>query len=199
MRAAALPFWTGAKIAAREVRVLDDRAGRTIAMKVKKYWLPQLALALVAAFCLSACGSLPGTGTSTPTIQAAAVPPVPLAQAKFAFAPVTGAPASLLNSISSQLGKEAFAQHVTLVPSGDVSATYVVKGYLSAVGDVSGTILVYVWDIFDTSGRRVHRISGQETTAGGSAVDPWAGVDNATTSNVARRTIASIVAWGSQN
>ena len=168
-------------------------------MMVKGNRLVSLALALAATACLSACGGSPGGGSATSESQYA-VPPspaVPFAQARFAFAPVTGAPATVLMTISSQLGKEAYAQHVTLVPSGDTTANYVVKGYLSAVGDVSGTILVYVWDIFDTSGRRVHRISGQETTTGGSQNDPWAGVDTATATNVARRTIASIVAWGS--
>lgn len=117
-----------------------------------------------------------------------------MSSAKFSFAPVTGAPASVLANLSSRLGSEAFAQQIVLVPSGDASATYVVKGYLSAVGDPSGTILVYVWDVFDTSGKRVHRISGQETSASGSQ-DPWAGVSPDTISNVARRTIAALVSW----
>ncbi|MCX5495187.1 hypothetical protein OSH11_10760 [Kaistia dalseonensis] len=133
------------------------------------------------------------TGNGAPTVPAP--PAVPFADAKFSFAPVTGAPASILNNLSAQLGREAFAQHVTLVPAGDPTATYVVKGYLSAVGDSSGTILVYVWDIFDTSGRRVHRISGQETSSTGSQ-DPWGGVTQDTTINVARRTIGGIVGWG---
>lgn len=168
-------------------------------MMVKGNRLLQLALLLVAAPYLSACGSAPsgapassqGSGSVAP-----AAPAVPFNQARFAFAPVTGAPASVLTRISSELGKEAFAQHVTLVPSGDPSATYVVKGYLSAVGDSSGTILVYVWDIFDTAGRRVHRISGQETSTTGASNDPWAGVDGATATSVAQKTMTSIVAWG---
>ena len=32
----------------------------------------------------------------------------------------------------------------------------------------SGTLLVYVWDVLDTGGKRLHRISGQETGGGGS-------------------------------
>lgn len=170
-------------------------------MSKGKRLLP-LALAFAAALLLSACGNSPTTSSMMNSVKAAttATPPsVPLSQAKFAFSPVTGAPASVLNSMSSQLGREALAQHVNLVPAGDPSATYVVKGYLSAVGDSSGTILVYVWDIFDTTGRRVHRISGQETSTGGSTSDPWAGVDTGAVANVARRTMSSIVAWGSMS
>lgn len=161
-----------------------------------------LFVALAAALLLAACGNVPTTTSVMNGMKAATTatpPPVPLSEAKFAFSPVTGAPAGVLNSMSSQLGREALAQHISLVPAGDPSATYVVKGYLSAVGDSSGTILVYVWDIFDTTGRRVHRISGQETSTGGSTSDPWAGVDNSTIGNVARRTMAAIVSWGSMS
>jgi len=169
-------------------------------MMVKGNRLLPLAVVAFAAAFLAGCGSASNSGSSSATSQAApvvAAPVVPFAEARFAFAPVTGAPTQVLMALSSELGKEALAQRITLVPSGDPSATYTVKGYLSAVGDVSGTILVYVWDIFDTTGRRVHRISGQETAPGGSNVDPWSGVSRASTANVARRTISSIVAWGS--
>lgn len=168
-------------------------------MIVKGKKLLPMAFALAAALFVAACGNTGGSGSSSAPVggsTAPAPPAVPFAEAKFAFAPVTGAPATVLTRLSAELGKEAYVQHVSLVPSGDPAATYVVKGYLSAVGDTSGTILVYVWDIFDTAGRRVHRISGQETSGGGSQMDPWSGVDSSSTANVARRTISSIVAWG---
>jgi hypothetical protein len=163
--------------------------------------LPGLVVAIVLAACLAGCG-MSGRSESSPQSSAPAsaptafaAPAVPFADAKFSFAAVTGAPAQVLATLSAQLGQEAFTQKVTLVPSGDPTATYVIKGYLSAVGDTSGTILVYVWDVFDTSGKRVHRISGQETSVKGSQ-DPWSGVDKDTTLNVARRTIGALVLWG---
>lgn len=170
---------------------MNDKANRP-------FWA---VVAVMAATSLSACGSSGGIGDAAQSMASAITPTavtppaVPLAQAKFAFAPVTGAPATVLTNISAELGKEAFAQQVTLVPTNDPAATYIVKGYLSAVGDASGTILVYVWDVFDTSGRRVHRVSGQET-APGATRDPWAGVDAATATGVARQTISALVAWG---
>lgn len=170
-------------------------------MMVKGNRLLTCAAILLATFALAACNNTLNSGqssasTATAAPTAPALPAVPLASAKFSFTPVTGAPGNVLSRLSAQLGQEALAQNVALVPSGDPQASYVVKGYLSAVGDASGTILVYVWDIFDASGRRVHRISGQETSSNGSQ-DPWLGVDEATTSNVARRTVSDIVAWGS--
>lgn len=170
-------------------------------MTVKPY-RPVWALIAMAALGLTACGSGEGISGAAQSMANAAIPPisatppsVPLSQAKFAFAPVTGAPATVLTNMSAELGKEAYAQQVSLVPVDDPAATYIVKGYLSAVGDASGTIVVYVWDVFDRSGKRVHRISGQET-APGAGVDPWRGVDRSTASNVARQTISAIVAWG---
>lgn len=170
-------------------------------MTVKAY-RPVWALIAMAALGLTACGSGEGISGAAQSMANAAIPPiaatppsVPLSQAKFAFAPVTGAPATVLTNISAELGKEAYAQQVSLVPVDDPAATYIVKGYLSAVGDASGTIVVYVWDVFDRSGKRVHRISGQET-APGAGVDPWRGVDRSTASSVARQTISAIVAWG---
>ncbi len=158
-------------------------------------------VAMMAASVLSGCGggdAITGAAQSMATAMtptAVAPPAVPLSEAKFAFAPVTGAPATVLTNISAQLGKEAFAQQITLVPSDDPAATYIIKGYLSAIGDASGTIIVYVWDVFDRTGRRVHRISGQEM-APGAARDPWSGVDTATAVDVARQTISALVAWG---
>ncbi|HWJ74551.1 MAG TPA: hypothetical protein VNX29_15430 [Kaistia sp.] len=170
-------------------------------MNEKGNWPVWALVAMTAATALSACGGGDGiTGAAqsmataiTPT--AVAPPAVPLSQAKIAFAPVTGAPATVLTNISAQLGKEAFTQQVTLVPSNDPAATYIIKGYLSAVGDASGTILVFVWDVFDRSGQRVHRISGQ-SMAPGATRDPWSGVDAATTTDVARQTINALVDWG---
>ncbi len=158
-------------------------------------------VALMAASVLSGCGggdAITGAAQSMATAMtptAVAPPAVPLSEAKFAFAPVTGAPATVLTNISAQLGKEAFAQQISLVPSDDPAATYIIKGYLSAIGDASGTIIVYVWDVFDRTGRRVYRISGQES-APGAARDPWSAVDGAAATDVARQTISALVGWG---
>mgnify|MGYP001038011305 CR=1 FL=1 len=154
-----------------------------------------VAATLVMAGCNNTLSSSQPAAPPTPDTTAPALPAVPFATAKFSFAPITGAPAHILSRMSTQIAQEALAQNVALVPSGDAQANYVIKGYLSAVGDSSGTILVYVWDVFDASGRRVHRISGQETTTNGSQ-DPWLGIDTATIANVARRTVSALVAWG---
>jgi hypothetical protein len=119
---------------------------------------------------------------------------VPVADAKFAFAQVTGAPPEEVSTIADGITEEAKASGLTLVQEGDPSATYLVKGYLSAVGGSSGTVVIYVWDVLDMQGGRLHRISGQENAAG-SGGDPWAGVDDGVLETIARDTVGRLAAW----
>jgi hypothetical protein len=92
------------------------------------------------------------------------------------------------------LQKEAQVRKLNIVQPNDPSATYVVKGYLSAIGDSGGTLLVYVWDVTDPSGKRLHRVSGQEPGSG-SSTDPWAGIKDEAVTVAAGRTIDALVDW----
>jgi hypothetical protein len=111
-----------------------------------------------------------------------------------AFAPVTGAPSDPISRLNLAIKQEAIKRDITIVQPGDPTADYTVQGYLSAVGGSSGTVLVFVWDISDRNGARVHRVSGQEASTKG-APDPWAAVDNQILNLVALRTVDSIAAW----
>jgi len=154
-----------------------------------------------SALALGACTSIPrpkmGEGPPNVPVKAAIrMGPAPIKgpDAKFSFTQINGAPATQMMSFSKALNAEAEARHLTIVPEGDPSATYLVKGYLSAIGDSKGTLLVYVWDVTDISGKRLHRVSGQEP-AGGSSSDPWAGINGEAVNNAASRTIDDLVSW----
>jgi hypothetical protein len=43
------------------------------------------------------------------------------------------------------------------------SSDYILKGYLSAFSDGGKVTVVYVWDVLDSTGGRLHRIQGQES------------------------------------
>jgi hypothetical protein len=150
------------------------------------------AVALAATLTLTACSStkLAETGGNS----AIAGPAVARADARFAFDSVSGPPREVLASLSSALNEEASAKKLPVVARGDPAATYTIKGYLSAVGDGSNVVLVYVWDVMDKRGARVHRIQGQEV-ARASGSDPWAGVGNKTLNIVARRSIDELSKW----
>lgn len=112
----------------------------------------------------------------------------------FAFEPFTGAPGNLADTLSEFIGREAKAQGITLVRRVGAAATYRVNGYLAATGQPSNGSVFYVFDIVDTSGRRVKRISGVEST-GGASGDPWQAVDSGTLSRIAQRSMVEIRAW----
>jgi hypothetical protein len=157
--------------------------------------------ALIAGLGAGACTSIPvpkmGEGPPrVPAKSAIMLGPAPIkgGEAKFAFTQVSGAPASHVLGFTRAINSEAAARHLNVVPDGDPSATYLVRGYLSAIGDGRGTLLVYVWDVTDTNGKRLHRVTGQET-AGGSASDPLSGVDEEAVQSAAKRTIDDLAAW----
>ena len=162
----------------------------------------RLAAILVSAVTIAACVpiSAPKLGPGPPPMltpkTARTLGPAPIKgdAVGFAFATVTGVPADMRFLLEDDLKRYATTRQLAIVPEGDPSATYEVKGYLSAVGDSTGTLLVYVWDVSDLSGTPLYRISGQET-AKGSGTDPWLGVGNTQIDDAARETIDKLADW----
>lgn len=157
--------------------------------------------ALIAGLGAGACTSIPvpkmGDGPPrVPAKSAIMLGPAPIkgGEAKFAFTKVSGAPASHVMGFTSAINSEAAARKLNVVPDGDPSATYLVKGYLSAIGDGRGTLLIYVLDVTDTNGKRLHRVTGQEA-AGATRSDPWSGVDEEVVRSAVRRIIDDLAAW----
>lgn len=161
----------------------------------------QFLIAAMAALGTSACNGVPAPklGPGPPNVgvrSAIKLGPAPIKgdAAKFAFVEITGAPHQHIISFDRALKNEAEGRGLNIVPVGDPSTTYLVKGYLSAIGDRSGTFLVYVWDVTDASGVRLHRVSGKEA-GGGSGTDPWLGIDAGAVSQVAQQTIDDLADW----
>lgn len=120
--------------------------------------------------------------------------PVKGVDAKFAFIQINGAPAAQLMNFSRVLNEAAAERKINVVPVGDPSATYLVEGYLSAVSDRGNGLLVFVWDVTDSEGKRLHRVVGQEIT-GINLTDPWSGVTQSAIESAARRTIDNLAVW----
>jgi hypothetical protein len=160
------------------------------------------AVLAVAALAVAACVpiSAPEFGPGPPPMltpkKAKTLGPAPLTgpTARFAFAPVTGVPGEMRFELQADLKTLAATRNLLIVPDGDPTATYRVKGYLSAVGDATGTLLVYVWDVTDLNGTPLYRISGQQA-APGSATDPWMGIKSQQVEDAARQTIDKLADW----
>lgn len=118
----------------------------------------------------------------------------PAAVSPVAFLPVTGAPQSAVTSLAQAMRDAAKSEAVPVVVSMDQGAKFQIKGYFSAINDGGGVTLVYVWDILDATGVRIHRISGQER-GGTVSNDPWNGVADDMLDRVARATMYNLRLW----
>lgn len=107
------------------------------------------------------------------------------------FAPVIGATPQALAALSRGLTSRAAARGLNITQG---SAPYLMKGYFSAMADGSATSVIYVWDVMDGSGNRVHRIQGQEKAAGSSG-DGWSSVNDATMEAIAAKTVDELANW----
>ena len=110
------------------------------------------------------------------------------------FLPIIGAPVQAITPLSKELGASARGNGLTIKGSDDQTAEYVLKGYLSAFDDGGKTKVVYVWDVLDNSGARLHRIQGQQTVDGGGS-DAWARVTEDTMRQIGVETIAEYMKW----
>lgn len=161
--------------------------------------LPVLALAAVLSACVAErLAQRPDLGPPViaPTkLKTLGPAPVRAPVASFAFDPVENVPGEFVFAMEDALKAYAPTRNLALASQDDAdAATYRVRGYLSAIGDTHRVLLVYVWDVFDAAGNRVHRVSGQEPAPGGGA-DPWSAVEAAMIDVAARETIDALADW----
>jgi hypothetical protein len=158
------------------------------------------AIVVVAGVLLAACTAAERPALGPPTlglteVRGLGAAPIRGAQTvRFSFATVTGIPGQMRFDLEKALQRYAATRNLTIAIEDDPAATYRIRGFLSAVGDQNGTLLVYTWDVHDSAGRPLHRIAGQQTAAG-SSTDPWAGVGSKQIDDAARETIDKLADW----
>jgi hypothetical protein len=114
--------------------------------------------------------------------------------AKLRFAPIVGAPIAAATPLSQRLSALAKEKGITLGTSGDTDNTHIMKGYFSALPDGNQTTIIYVWDVLDPAGTRLHRIQGQEKVPGG-GTDPWSTVPPKVMEGIADKAIQGYLTW----
>ena len=135
----------------------------------------------------------PAVTQQPPSQQTASLAPATAANS-IRFLPIIGAPVQAVTPLSRQLGAEARAKGLTIRASNDNSAENSRTGYFSAFADGGKVNVVYVWDILDANGVRLHRLQGQEAvTARGS--DPWAAVTDKVMQDIAAKTLNDYTSW----
>jgi hypothetical protein len=158
------------------------------------------ALVGAASIGLAGCESsnaLFGSNASSPEAQLAA-PAAQSAQqqplAKVAIAPVIGAPDQMARQIQQEFSSAVAQQRANVVSSGE-RADFTLRGYIVAAKDRAGTKVSYIWDVTDTTGKRINRITGEEVVAGASPKDPWTAVTPQIVQSIAQKSASSFGAW----
>lgn len=114
--------------------------------------------------------------------------------ARIQFAPIVGTTVEAATPLTERLASRARERGIRLAGSTDPATTHVLKGYFSALTEGKETTVVYVWDIYDPAGTRLHRINGQqklEITSG----DGWSSVTAPAMQSIADTTMDQLSAW----
>lgn len=136
-----------------------------------------------------------------PATQGTAQPSAPglapgLADVRVRFAPIVGSTLDAVTPMSRRISLRAREAGLQIVRADDPAQTHLVKGYFSALADAGQTTVIYVWDILDATGNRVHRIQGKQVVPGeANAADPWQVVPAATMEQIADLMMRELVAW----
>lgn len=158
-----------------------------------------MAAGLLAPNPLAVAGLEPASETASVAMPAAA-PPDAAPGTGLRFTPVIGVPLSAATPLSQALVAEANELGVQLKSSGDLTSEHVMRGYLAAEPAGETVLVVYVWDVLDGAGNRLHRIRGVEQVpidgaapAAGEAA--WAAVPAGVMTRIGERSLADYQAW----
>ncbi|MER8384278.1 hypothetical protein NKJ46_10545 [Mesorhizobium sp. M0166] len=143
-------------------------------------------------------GTAQTAGTAQPS-TAAAVPPAKsaaaIARTRLQVAPIVGASVEAATPLTAELQTRARQRGITLAGSTDQTPTHVLKGYFSTMTEGKDTTVIYVWDIYDPAGNRLHRINGQQKAPSVGGGEGWAAVAPATMQAIADQTIDQFATW----
>jgi hypothetical protein len=136
----------------------------------RSYHLVGVTVAAALAACAGGCSSLPQGGRTT---LASAAP-----GSTVTFESIDGPPPEVFSKLVASLNDEASARQIAVV-SRSSTATYRVRGYVSALVERDKTTFAWVWDVYDTDKRRALRLSGEEPAAAIRRRDARAGAASA--------------------
>ncbi|MGX9176481.1 hypothetical protein [Mesorhizobium wenxiniae] len=153
-----------------------------------------------------------GTGTAaTPTTpattahpSATAQPSAPsqpaksaavIARTRLQVAPIVGASVEAATPLTAELQTRAKQRGITLAGSAGQTPTHVLKGYFSTMSEGKDTTVIYVWDVYDPAGNRLHRINGQQKAPSANGGEGWAAVAPETMQAIADQTIDQFATW----
>lgn len=178
------------------------RAENTAAVRSCRRRAPLLVSGLIALMLVGCESGSSIFGGSTPNIfggasstTAAATPSAEISTKTLAIAPVIGAPTNVADRLAKGVAASLRQKSVAVVEGGGKKADYTVTGYVVAAPAKNGTKLSYIWDVTEPSGKRAHRVTGEEIVPGAKSKDPWANVNDAVVLAIADRTARALAEW----
>lgn len=148
---------------------------------------------------LGGCSSAPsliGGDSAAPqaSLTQPAATPVSAKTAKVQIAPIIGSPENVARDLQAELATAMGRNGLTVTTSTDATGEYVLRGYIVAAREKTKAKISYIWDVTDQTGKRVHRITGEDVVAG-AGKDPWAAVSPAVVQSIADKTAKQIAGW----
>ena len=169
------------------------------------------AIAISAALSVAACstgsaGLLAGFTQQPSDTSSVVQPNSALIQAKgdIAIVPLIGPPDAVATRLTAQIAAELAKKSIKIVrpvaggASSQQKSKYTLRGYVVAASEVGGVKISYIWDIIDTSGQRVERISGENLVKGAASNDPWSAISPTVLTKIAGDTAANVAKWWPQ-
>ncbi len=152
------------------------------------------SLAVFLGFALAGCSTTgPSLFPGGETAQKEGAPAASTSSTKIAIAPIIGAPEKIATQLQAKLTGAMQSRNIAIA-SGP-GANYTLRGYVVSAREKSGTKVSYIWDVTDTTGKKVNRISGEEVAAAGSGKDPWASVSPALMGKISDKVATSLATW----
>lgn len=137
------------------------------------------------ALAAASSGELPPSSVRTAAIAG---------PARIHFAPIVGSTVEAVTPLTEQLTLRVRESGIAIARSGEPGTTHLLKGYLSAITEGRDTTVIYVWDVLDPAGNRLHRIQGQRKVSGGTGTG-WTAVSPDAMRAVADTTASELAAW----
>jgi hypothetical protein len=128
--------------------------------------------------------------SASPAAQAAA-----LTGTRMQFAPMIGAPVTQVTALSRRLTLRAKEKNLSIFPASEKNVTHILKGYFSLLNEGGKLTVLYVFDVIDPSGNRLHRINGQESAGAAAANASWESVPAPLMEKIADRTMDEFAVW----
>jgi hypothetical protein len=182
------------------VRQQGDVTVTTLNSATDSGWTTSIRIALLASIltlglagCETGSNILGGGGTTGP--QAAITPQPPATQtARIEIAPIIGAPENVARDLQTQLTSSIERNKISVAAAPSGKGEYVLRGYIVAAREKTGSKISYIWDVTDQTGKRANRITGEEFAAG-AGKDPWSTVTPQIVQSIADKTAAQIASW----